>query len=66
MVDLDKSSGVKAFIDGKAAKKEINYIKKKAKLSMKDKNFEDAIELYNNAIILATNNNLRETIIELE
>ena len=66
MVDLDKSSGVKEFIDGKAAKKEISYIKKKAKLFMKDKNFKDAIELYNNAIVLATNNNLRETIIELE
>ena len=66
MVDSNKSSEAKTVIDGKSAKKEINDMKKKAKLLMKDKSFQEAIELYNNAIVLATNFNLKDTIIELE
>ncbi|MFX0188974.1 MAG: hypothetical protein ACFE8A_14710 [Candidatus Hodarchaeota archaeon] len=66
MVQIEHYSGAKTISDKKSVKQEINIIKKKAKLKLKDKSFQDAIDLYKNAIVLATNWDLKETIKELE
>ena len=66
MVELDEYSGAKTINNAKSAKQEINILKKKAKLKIKNREIQEALDLYKNAIVLATNWELREATMELE
>ena len=66
MVELDEYSGAKIINNAKSAKQEINVLKKKAKLKIKNREIQEALDIYKNTIAIATNWDLRETSRELE
>ena len=66
MVDLTEYFGAKTIISAKSAKQEIKILKKKANLKIKNKEIQEAIDIYKNAIVIATNWDLTDEIIEVE
>ena len=66
MVELDEYSGAKIINNAKSAKQEINVLKKKAKLKIKNREIQEALDIYKNTIVIATNWDLREVSRELE
>lgn len=66
MVDLNEYFGAKTIISAKSAKQEIKFLKKKANLKIKNKEIQEAMDIYKNAIVIATNWDLTEEIIEVE
>ncbi|MFW9897800.1 MAG: hypothetical protein ACFFDO_00890 [Candidatus Thorarchaeota archaeon] len=66
MVDLNEYFGAKTIISAKSAKQEIKFLKKKANLKIKNKEIQEAIGIYKNAIVIATNWDLTGEIIEVE
>ncbi len=66
MVQIDDYSGAKTITDKKTVKQEINILKKKAKLKIKSRKYQEALDLYKNAIVLSTNWELKKATIELE
>jgi 23S rRNA-/tRNA-specific pseudouridylate synthase len=66
MVDLNEYFGAKTIISAKSAKQEIKFLKKKANLKIKNKEIQEAIDIYKNAIVIATNWDLTDEIIEVE
>jgi 23S rRNA-/tRNA-specific pseudouridylate synthase len=66
MVDLNEYFGAKTIISAKSAKQEIKFLKKKANLKIKNKEIQEALDIYKNAIVIATNWDLTDEIIEVE
>ncbi len=66
MVDLNDLFGAKTIINAKSAKYKIDFLKKKAKLLIKNEEIQEAIEIYKNALELGKEWDLTEEAKQLE